>query len=67
LYGALGHSVDPVMTTSIPNYSTKTGGSNAEGKAETTGHVIIKDDFDAAVARAKNEGKLVLLNFTGFT
>jgi hypothetical protein len=55
------------MTAIIPNYSTKTGGSNAEGKAETTGHVIIKDDFDAAVARAKNEGKLVLLNFTGFT
>ena len=67
LYGALGHSVDPVMTAIIPNYSTKTGGSSAGGKAETTGHVIIKDDFDAAVARAKNEGKLVLLNFTGFT
>jgi thiol:disulfide interchange protein DsbD len=64
LYGGLGHSVDPVMTAIIPNYSSKLGG---EAKAEQVGHVIIKDDFEAAVARAKQEGKLVLVNFTGFT
>lgn len=56
------------MTAIIPNYSTRIGGA-AEGAAngETTGHVIIKDDFDGAVARAKAEGKLVLVDFTGFT
>jgi hypothetical protein len=52
------------MTAIIPNYSSKLGG---EAKAEQVGHVIIKDDFEAAVARAKQEGKLVLVNFTGFT
>jgi len=65
LYGGLGHSVDPVMTAIIPNYSSKIGGG--EGPAEQIGHAIIKDDFEAAVARAKQEGKLVLVNFTGFT
>ena len=65
LYGGLGHSVDPVMTAIIPNYSSKIGGG--EGPAEQIGHATIKDDFEAAVARAKQEGKLVLVNFTGFT
>lgn len=68
LYGALGHSVDPVMTAIIPNYSSRIGqAAGGEAQGETTGHVIIKDDFDGAVARAKAEGKLVLVDFTGFT
>jgi hypothetical protein len=66
LYGALGHSLDPVMTALAPNYSTKIGGA-AGGGAETAGHVIIKDDFEGALARAKAENKLLLTNFTGFT
>jgi thiol:disulfide interchange protein len=62
LYGALGHSLDPVMTALAPNYSTKIGGG-----AGATSHVIIKDDFEGALARAKSENKFLLANFTGFT
>ncbi len=69
MYGALGHSVDPIMTALAPNYSTAIAGAGSTDGAATTakGHVIIKDDYDAALARAANEGKLLLVNFTGFT
>jgi len=69
MYGALGHSVDPIMTALAPNYSTAIAGSGSTGGTATTakGHVIVKDDYDAALARASSEGKLLLVNFTGFT
>ncbi len=71
LYGATGGGMDPIMTALIPPYSNSTraeavamaGATNAEPK----GHVILEDDFEAAVARAKAEKKLVLINFTGVT
>ena len=34
---------------------------------ETTHDALVKDDYLAALARAKEEKKLVLVNFTGFT
>jgi thiol:disulfide interchange protein DsbD len=66
LYGAVGNSVDPVMTALAPNYSTAIarGGADAES---AQGHVIVKDDYDMARARAAEERKLLLVNFTGFT
>jgi thiol:disulfide interchange protein len=70
-YGALGNSLDSVMSALIPPYSNREPGaiSQAEGGAAATarGHVIVKDDYAAAIAQAKREKKLVLVNFTGFT
>jgi thiol:disulfide interchange protein DsbD len=66
VYGALGNRLDPVMTALAPNYSGSATGAQI-GAAHPKGHVIVKDDFDAAVARAAAEKKLVLINFTGFT
>ena len=57
LYGALGYKLDFVMTALAPAYGMK----------EIVRHPVVVDDYEAAVARAKAEGKLVLVNFTGFT
>lgn len=69
-YGMLGHSLDTIMTAIVPNYSTPlAGGSPSSGgasaRAET--HEIIKDDYDRALERARDERKLLLVNLTGFT
>jgi len=54
------------MTAIIPNYSTRPqGGSGGESHAK--GHEIVIDDVEASIRRARDEGKLVLLNFTGYT
>jgi thiol:disulfide interchange protein len=66
MLGALNHSLDPVMTAIIPNYSSSLTISSG-GVATSTSHVIIKDDYDAALAQAGREGKQLLVNFTGFT
>lgn len=52
-YGALGNRLDFVMTAIVPP-----GGIL---------HPHVKDDYQAALARASKEGRLVLINFTGFT
>ncbi len=66
--GALGHSMDPITTAIAPNYSSKIGFGGGEGGTQAAAsHVVIKDDFDAALERAKKEGKTLLANFTGFT
>jgi len=62
--GTSGSSMDPVMTAIIPNYSTRPVNGGGEGPRK---HSIVVDDYDAARARARGEGKLVLLNFTGYT
>jgi thiol:disulfide interchange protein len=69
LYGALGHSMDPVMTAFAPNYSTKIGGfgGGSSDASVSTAPEIIKDDYQAAFARAKATRKLLLVNFTGIT
>jgi thiol:disulfide interchange protein DsbD len=64
LSGATGSAMDPVMTAIIPNYSNRplvgTG-------ATVTTHTIVVDDYEAARRRASEEGKLLLVNFTGHT
>ncbi len=66
LNGALGSKLDWVMTVMAPPYSTRSGGGGGESAVDAA-HVTIVDDLDAACLRAQKEGKLVLLNFTGFT
>ncbi len=68
VYGMLGNRLDQAMTALIPPYSNRiqlAGGGGESSQAET-GHTIIVDDFDGAVARARKENKLLLVNFTGF-
>jgi cytochrome c biogenesis protein CcdA len=67
-YGAVGNRMDPIMTAIIPNYSGQIGGTSGRGgKVSAALHTIIKDDYEGALERAKQEGKLLLVNFTGFT
>ncbi len=62
-YGVPGNGLDEVITTPLlPPYVVFE--SNSPSKAN---HTIIKDDWDGALALAREEGKLVLVNFTGFT
>jgi hypothetical protein len=67
LFGALGNRLDKVMTSFIPGYSnaiaSKAGGHDAKKSA----HIIVYDDPEQAMERAKKEGKLLLYNFTGFS
>ncbi len=69
LYGMTGHSLDKIMTAIVPNYSSRdvVGASAGGGGRQERSHVIVKDDYDAALARARQEQKLLLVNFTGFT
>ena len=56
------------MTAVAPPYSaarTYEGGGGASAKSKD--HEIVKDDFEAALAAARSQGKKVLVNFTGFT
>ncbi|HEX6881798.1 MAG TPA: protein-disulfide reductase DsbD domain-containing protein [Planctomycetota bacterium] len=64
-WGMSGRKLDFVMTAIAPNYS----GGRLGWEWYTPGGTwpIVKDDYDAARARAAAEGKLLLVNFTGFT
>jgi hypothetical protein len=67
-YGMMGNDLDNVMTAIVPNYSgRKALGAGGGGVAEARDHIIIKDDYDLALARAKEENKALLVNFTGHT
>jgi thiol:disulfide interchange protein DsbD len=67
-YGAIGNRMDPIMTAIIPNYSSQIGGAAGKGgRVSVSLHTILKDDYEEALDRAKQEGKLLLVNFTGFT
>jgi thiol:disulfide interchange protein DsbD len=70
MYGALGGGLDRIMIALIPPYSNQTNAAVAgvvAGESTPKGHVIVLDDFEAAVAQAKAEKKLLLINFTGAT
>lgn len=55
-YGALGNQyADPVMSALAPPKTE-----------DPSKHAKVKDDYDKALARARAEGKLLLVNFTGF-
>jgi DsbC/DsbD-like thiol-disulfide interchange protein/cytochrome c biogenesis protein CcdA len=77
-YGVLGHRLGDVMAAIAPpiEYGKEeleiaaASPSLAPGigvrAASPRAHVIVKDDYDAARSRAREEGKLLLVNFTGF-
>ena len=70
-----GYPRSELMHAFLPGYSAYDGvGVEAVAGGVTTGspgavtsHTIIKDDYDAALARAASEGRLLLVNLTGFT
>ncbi|MDP6937350.1 MAG: cytochrome c biogenesis protein CcdA [Planctomycetota bacterium] len=62
-YGVPGNALDEFVTTPLlPPYVVFESAS-----PNKAAHPIIKDDWQAAMTRAQAEGKLVLVNFTGFT
>ena len=64
-WGMSGKSLDFVMTAIAPPYSGGRLGWNWYETGETW--TIVIDDYDAAVAQAKAEQRLLLINFTGHT
>ena len=66
--GILGFKMDPVMTSILPGYraerAAEWGGGGGGGAVRE--RIFIKDDYDTAVAQARKQEKLLLLNFTGF-
>jgi thiol:disulfide interchange protein DsbD len=67
-YGALGNSLDGVMTAIAPPYSNRTAAlSAADAGQERATHAIVKDDYQAARELAVREKKGLLVNFTGYT
>jgi thiol:disulfide interchange protein DsbD len=64
-WGMKGGELDRVMTAIVPNYSG--GRLMPKWTNFEIAWSISVDDFDGAVARARNEQKLVLVNFTGHT
>jgi len=67
-YGAVGNSVDPILTAIIPPYSGRIGDSApGANRPSAAGHSIIKDDYERALQQAREDRKLLLVNFTGFT
>lgn len=57
LYGALGYPLDFVMTALAPAY----------GARDVSRHELVVDDYEKARALAVEQGKLLLVNWTGFT
>ena len=66
LFGAMGNRMDKIMTGFVPAYSNRIVMKGEGGMQPAETHVIVKDDPDAAMARAEGEGKLLLYNLTGF-
>jgi thiol:disulfide interchange protein DsbD len=64
VYGATGHKLDRVMIAIAPPYSGREAVATAKA---SEGRVIISDDYEAALARARAEGKPLFINFTGVT
>jgi thiol:disulfide interchange protein DsbD len=65
-YGAVGNSMDRFMTAIIPPYSNVSSGGGGKSAAADK-HAIVKDDYEAALALARDQGKRLLVNFTGIT
>jgi hypothetical protein len=65
--GSQGYVLDDITTAIVPNYSSPRLGGGGAGGGQQSGHTIIKDDLPAALARARAEDKLLLINVTGFT
>ncbi len=65
-YGAVGNAMDPIMTAIIPPYSNSSAGGGAKSAAADR-HTIVEDDYEGALALARDQGKRLLVNFTGIT
>lgn len=75
--GFRGFAMDKVMNSIVPPYSASyavgaTGSSGAPGggapvRVAAKGHTVVKDDYEGARELAEREGKLLFVNFTGFT
>jgi thiol:disulfide interchange protein DsbD len=65
LFGALGNTLDDVVEPLLPNYSNRLAA--VAGSNHGTSHELVADDYDAALARARAQDKLLLLNYTGVT
>jgi len=72
-HGYNGHSMDSTMTAIIPNYSSQMGGGGSSGNSSggnqvghMGNHTIVEDDLERAKVVAIEQGKPVLINFTGF-
>jgi thiol:disulfide interchange protein DsbD len=65
LFGALGNTLDDVVEPLLPNYSNRIAA--ADGASHAPSHEIVADDYDAALARARQQDKLLLVNYTGVT
>ncbi|HLU38009.1 MAG TPA: cytochrome C biogenesis protein, partial [Planctomycetota bacterium] len=66
VFGALGSPMDAVMSGIVPNYSAVAADGGNRFAALQPKHTIVRDDHDRAVQLAAAEGKLVLMNLTGF-
>ena len=67
LVGALGHKLDFVMTALAPAYSWREQEDSEETKQAAIRHELVVDDYEKARALALQQGKLLLVNLTGFT
>lgn len=66
LYGAMGNRMDRIMTAIIPPYSNRIAMSGEAGKSGPKWAMVI-DDYEGALAKGREERKLVLMNLTGHT
>ena len=64
LFGARLGEIESFLPPATANSLTANKGGNRENAAELN---WITNDFDAALARAKQENKLVFVDFTGYT
>ena len=68
----LGYPRNEVMTAFLPGYSNGSlfgaaALASGDGVKHLSSHEVFVDDYDGALARARSEGKLLLVNLTGFT
>ena len=61
----MGFKMDPLLTAFAPPYSTAQGQSSEVSDHEEPWSMVV-DDWEGALARARSEEKLLLVNFTGF-
>lgn len=72
-FGAMGYQVDEITTAIAPPYNAERLGAAAPAEGGSSGghahggHTIVEDDFDKALAVAREKGKKLLVNFTGVT
>jgi thiol:disulfide interchange protein len=61
----MGFRMDPLLTAFAPPYSSALGQTGEVGHDEEPWSMVV-DDWEGALASARSEEKLLLVNFTGF-